>query len=93
MLGRNLSYTYEIAEFRPGEKLVMRTAQGPFPMQTTYSRAAAGAASTRMTLRNNGEPTGFSRLTAPFMASMMRKANTKDLARLKTILESRRETR
>ncbi|MCW2134252.1 SRPBCC family protein [Arthrobacter sp. VKM Ac-2550] len=88
-LGRHLSYTYEIVEFRPLEKLVMRTAQGPFPMQTTYTWTEVDGASTRMTLRNNGEPVGFSRLAAPFMGMMMRKANRKDLVRIKSILEAR----
>ena len=36
-LGRHLVYTYEITEFVPAERLVMRTAQGPFPMETTYT--------------------------------------------------------
>jgi hypothetical protein len=34
-LGGRLTYTYEITDFTPGERLVMRTAQGPFPMETT----------------------------------------------------------
>jgi hypothetical protein len=87
-LGRRLEYTYEIAEFVPGERLVMRTAQGPFPMETTYTWAPAGNSSTRMTLRNRGEPAGFSKILAPFLAGAMRRANTKDLARLKSILEA-----
>ena len=87
-LGRRLEYTYEIAEYLPGERLVMRTAQGPFPMETTYTWAPAGSGATRMTLRNRGEPAGFSKLGAPFMAAAMRRANTKDLARLKSVLES-----
>jgi hypothetical protein len=41
-----------------------------------------------MTLRNRGEPAGFARIAAPMMASAMRRANEKDLARLKQILES-----
>ena len=86
-LGRKLSYVYELKEFLPGEKLVMRTFQGPFPMETTYTWTAVGD-STRMTLRNRGEPTGFSRLLAPFMATMMRAANRKDLENIKRILEA-----
>ena len=88
-LGRRLEYTYELVEVVPGERLVMRTAQGPFPMETTYTWSATGEASTRMTLRNRGEPSGFARLLAPLMQPAMRRANRKDLAKLKTILEGR----
>jgi hypothetical protein len=61
----------------------MRTAEGPFPMETTYTFSAESEARTRMTLRNRGEPAGFSKLVAPLMATMMRRANRRDLARLK----------
>lgn len=88
-LGRRLAYTYEVAELVPGQKLVMRTAQGPFPMETTYAWEALSEGSTRMTLRNRGEPSGFSKLAAPIMAGAMRRANRKDLAQLKALLESR----
>jgi uncharacterized membrane protein len=88
-LGRRLEYVYEIVELVPGERLVMRTAQGPFPMQTTYTWQTVGDTATRMTLRNAGEPSGFSRLAAPFMGAMMKAANRKDLASIKRILESR----
>jgi len=87
-LGRKLSYVYEIQEFVPGERLVMRTFQGPFPMETTYTWKALGDATTRMTLRNRGEPTGFSRIAGRFMATMMRAANRKDLENIKRVLES-----
>lgn len=85
-LGRRLVYTYEIAEHVPERLLVMRTADGPFPMETTYTWAPCGA-DTRMTLRNRGEPAGFARVTAPVMERAMRRATTKDLARLKAVLE------
>jgi hypothetical protein len=86
-LGRRLEYTYEIRELVPGERLVMSTQQGPFPMETTYTWADAGPERTLMTLRNRGEPAGFKRVGAPVMARAMRRANEKDLARLKQLLE------
>jgi hypothetical protein len=86
-LGRRIAYTYEIVEYVPGRRLVMRTAEGPFPMETTYTWESAGSGATRMTLRNRGTPAGFSRLLAPFMTLAMRTANRKDLAALQSILE------
>jgi uncharacterized protein YndB with AHSA1/START domain len=88
-LGRRLAYTYEIRELVPGERLVMSTAQGPFPMETTYEWSDAGDGATRMTLRNRGDPSGFKRVAAPLMARAMRRANEKDLAALKKVLEDR----
>ena len=87
-LGRELNYTYEFVEYVPGEKLVMRTAQGPFPMQTTYTWTDDGGG-TRMILGNSGSPSGFSRLAGLVMAPMIRRENRKDLQRLKAILEGR----
>ena len=87
-LGRRLAYTYEITELIPGERLVMRTAEGPFPMETTYIWETTSDGSTRMTLRNRGTPAGFSKWLAPFIAGAMRRANRKDLAALKRLLES-----
>jgi hypothetical protein len=84
-LGRRTAYTYEIAELLPTERPVMRTAAGPFPMQTTYTWETAGG-DTRMTLRNRGTPSGFSKIVAPFMAAAIRRANRKDLALLKRLL-------
>jgi uncharacterized membrane protein len=89
-LGRRLAYTYEFVELLPGERIVMRTAEGPFPMETTYTWESVSESETRMTLRNRGEPSGFGKLVAPFMASAMRRANRKDLERLKAILEAER---
>jgi uncharacterized membrane protein len=86
-LGRRLAYTYEIVEFVAGARLVMRTSEGAFPMETTYTWESPTEGSTRMTLRNRGEPSGFSKVMAPLMTSAMRRANRKDLQRLKGLLE------
>jgi uncharacterized membrane protein len=88
-LGRRLAYTYEIRELLPGERLVMSTSQGPFPMETTYEWTDAPGGGTRMTLRNRGRPSGFAAIAAPVLAAAMRRANRKDLERLKEILEAR----
>ncbi|MBB3108887.1 hypothetical protein FHS18_000939 [Paenibacillus phyllosphaerae] len=88
-LGRELAYVYEISDYTPGERMVMRTADGPFPMETTYTWEDAEEG-TRMTLRNRGNPSGFSAFVSPFMAIMMRRANEKDLRRIKDVLERRR---
>ena len=87
-LGRQLAYTYEVTDFAPAERLVMRTAQGPFPMETTYTWQAIDDRSTRMTLRNRGESAGFSKLAGSVMTAAMRRANRKDLAQLRQILEA-----
>ena len=85
-LGRRLAYTYEVREHVPGERFVMSTAEGPFPMETTYTWADA-AGGTSMTLRNRGKPAGFARVAAPVMARSIARANRADLERLKEILE------
>ena len=87
-LGRTLVYTYEVRENAPGEHFVMSTQEGPFPMETTYQWEDAPGGATRMTLRNRGEPSGFSGVAAPLMARAMHRANAKDLRRLKELLES-----
>lgn len=86
-LGRDLTYTYEIVEHDPGRHLVMRTAEGPFPMETTYTWTPLEQGSTRMELRNRGEPSGFTSIAAPVLAAAMRRANRKDLDTLRAILE------
>jgi uncharacterized membrane protein len=87
-LGRRLAYTYELVEFIPGVRLVMRTSEGPFPMETTYTWESSAEGTTRMTLRNRGTPAGFSVWFAPLMAVAIRRANRKDLAVLKKRLEN-----
>jgi len=88
-MGRQLAYIYEITDFVPGERLVMSTADGPFPMETTYTWQETETGGTKMTLCNRGEPAGFSKLTAPVLAAAMRRANRNDLKRLKAILETK----
>jgi uncharacterized membrane protein len=87
-LGKELSYVYEVKELVPELKLVMQTADGPFPMETTYTFEAIDANTTKLKLHNRGQPSGFSKLFSPFMEMMMRKANKKDLQKIKDIIEA-----
>ena len=89
-LGRTLRYTYEVREMDPGNNFVMSTAQGPFPMETTYTWEDAAGGGTKMTLRNRGEPSGYERVSAPVLGRAERRANLSDLARLKELLEALR---
>ena len=88
-LGRRIAYTYEVVEHEPRQRLVMRTAQGPFPMETTYTWTSVEGG-TRMTLRNRGRPAGFGAVAAPVIAAAMRRANQKDLRALAAVLAEQR---
>jgi hypothetical protein len=89
-LAKRLRYTYRVLELIVGERLVMATERGPFPMQTTYEWFDADGGGTRMTLRNRGEPKRiFAGIAAPLMERSMRRANVSDLERLKEVLERR----
>ena len=86
-MNRRLEYTYEVVEWAPGRRLVMRTADAPFPMETTYEWFHVREGNTRMTLRNRGTPAGFPRVVTPFLSWAVRRANRSDLEQLKERLE------
>lgn len=86
-LGRELAYVYEIVEFVPQKKFAMKTANGPFPMETIYTFQAIDENHTRMILQNKGNPKGFNKIMSLFMPVMMRIANIKDLKKIKANLE------
>ncbi len=86
-MGRRLAYTYEVVEYAPGRRLVMRTEVGPFPTETTYTWEKLAGDSTRMTVRKRGEPSGMSKLAAPFVRRAMKNASDADLRALKELFE------
>jgi uncharacterized membrane protein len=89
VLGRRTTYAYEILDFVPGERLAMRSGDGPVPLETTYTWAPIDDGRTRMAIRNYGEPSGFAKLGAPMMSAGIRRSSQRDLKTLKRILEER----
>jgi hypothetical protein len=85
-MGRRLSYTYEVTELIEGERFVMCAADGPFPMETTYTFHDTPDGATIMTLRNRGEPTGLLGRASPVVARAIARANGRDLRRLRRVL-------
>jgi hypothetical protein len=66
----------------------MRTAEGRFPMETTYAWRDEPGGGTRMSLQSRGEARGLGRVGVPFLKRAMRRSSEKDLERLKHLLES-----
>lgn len=101
-LGRELAYTYRIVDLVPGERLVMRTEEGPFPMETTFTwwdeepldvPGAASRPRTGMSLRNAGRPKGMTTLGSGAVTLGMKRAMHRDLERLRLVLREEREAR
>ena len=87
-LGKRMEYVNEVIELEPGRRLVMRSVRSPFPMTVTYEFAdAAGGTSIR--IRAQGDVSGFYKLGGRLLSRAVRRSIEKDLARLKTIVESR----
>jgi hypothetical protein len=55
-LGRRLAYTYEMVDLSVGSRHVMRTAEGPFPIETTYTWEAVDAHRTRRSCETAASP-------------------------------------
>jgi hypothetical protein len=59
LLGSDSLHTYEVIDFVPDERLVMATAEGPFPVETTYTWTGLPGHRTQMVLRHRGMPIGL----------------------------------
>ncbi len=85
-----MHYTPEVVEYEPGALVAMSTDQ-PFPMTIRYEFTDAGSNGvTRMTIRVQGEGSGFYQVAAPLLGVMVKRNVSNDLKRLKVLLESSR---
>jgi hypothetical protein len=87
-LGRRLTYTIEVKDVVPGERVEMETTAGPFPIRVTYALEPVEGG-TRFSIRNRGEPSGFFALTGPLLAAAVRRQVQLDVETLRDVLESR----
>ncbi len=86
-LGKRIEYVNEIVELEPQSRLFMRSVTGPFPMRITYAFADADGG-TCVTVRVEGDASGFYRFAGPALSMMVKRSVSGDLARLKRLLES-----
>lgn len=86
-LGKRIEYVNEIDELVPGERLVMHSVAGPFPMRITYEFDAREGGS-RARVRIEGDAGGFYSVAAPILRRTVRRSVERDLATLKSLLEA-----
>ena len=85
-LGRPVHYVLEVTDLAPGERVVMRSVEAPFPMVVTYTFAAEGPGTRTGVRVQGGSGLGF-RVAGPLMAWQVRRNLRGDLARLGRALE------
>ena len=87
-LGKRIEYVNEIDELVSGERLVMHSVAGPFPMRITYEFVDGDGGSVAR-IRVEGDAGGFYALAAPALRRKVRRSVEADLAALKGLLERR----
>ena len=87
-LGKRIEYVLEVVEYDPESLIVMKSVKGPFPMKVSY-RFQETPDGTLARIHVQGEASGFySKITGPVMSRAVKRNITKDLERLKRLLES-----
>jgi Polyketide cyclase / dehydrase and lipid transport len=84
-LGRRVEYVNEITELT-ADRLVMRSVRSPFPMRVTYGHRDAGAGTTEVSVRVEGDAVRFYALAAPLLGLAVRRSISRDLRNLKRVL-------
>lgn len=85
-LGRRVEYVNEITELSEA-RLAMRSVVAPFPMRVTYELSEAGPGETEVSVRVEGDATGFYGLAGPLLALAVRRSVAGDLRKLRRVLE------
>jgi uncharacterized membrane protein len=83
---KRITYLMEVVEHAPGERIVMRSIKGPFPMRVTYGFAAREGG-TEACIRVEGDPGGFYKLAGPLLGPLVRRSVSRDLRALRRLIE------
>ena len=86
-LGKRIKYVTEVIDYEPTGRLVMHSVKGPFPMTIRYQFEETGGG-TLVRIQNQGEVRGFFKLAGPVVAGLLKRSVTRDLAKLKELLEA-----
>ena len=87
--GKKQELTYEVVEYFPGLKLVMKSQEGPVLVETTYAWVAKSSKETQMIIKSSRSVSGLSKILSPIMANKLKRAHKRNLKRLKAMLEKR----
>ncbi len=85
-LGQEMKTIMEITEVVENEKWSAKVVKGPVPYQVTVKFEAEGGG-TKMTIRIEGEPTGFFKMAEGMVSSQLEKSLAEDSQRVKALLE------
>ena len=86
-LGKQITSSFEVTEFKPPELIRIQTTSGTMPLDITRKVEPHGHGSA-VTAIVRGDPSGVFRVAAPLMRWMVRRNVSKDYARLKALLEA-----
>jgi uncharacterized membrane protein len=85
-VGREMRSVLEITAFEPNTLWASRVVKGPVPYNVS-AKFAPQEGGTRLTLRLDGEPTGFFKMAEGMVKGQLEKSMEEDLSRVKGILE------
>jgi hypothetical protein len=91
-MGKRIEYINEVTRLDPDVLLEMRSVKSPLPMVVTYT-FGDDAGATRASVRVQGDPSAMYRLAGGLLSRQVRANVSKDLGRLRVILEEGRARR
>ena len=87
-LGRDVVSSFVVAHLEPGRRVRFRSTSGPFPIEETRTVEPVEAGSSRVTAVVAGDASGFFRVAAPLLRTLVARSVRGDYRRLVERLEA-----